>query len=120
MTSHVVYANDREVVDGEKMSTFNPCVKLVAARPRNVTVPTEPTKVVPVLPMKRADVQKRLQIGATLLRELNNPKHRNYDPDFPKPFRLTDNGPDYFDSSEIDRWLQKRRGKYLSCEEAVH
>ena len=98
------------------MSTFNPCVKLVAARPRNVTVPTEPTQVVPVLPMKRADVQKNLRIGATLLRELNNPKHKNYDPDFPKPFRFTENGSDYFDGAEIQIWVVKRKRKSLDRE----
>lgn len=101
------------------MSTFEPRLKPRGAFPCNVTAPAKPAEVAPVLPMKRTAVEKRLQIGATLLREFNNPKHRNYDPTFPLPFRLTDNGPQYFDATEIDLWLQKCKRKSLSSEKAA-
>lgn len=58
---------------------------------------------------KRASVQKRLGLGATLLREFYTPGSANYDPSFPAPFRYTKNGCLYFSLTEIDEWLRLRR-----------
>lgn len=103
--------SDWEVVTGDEMSTLIPKLPSPVRAP-DVVPPKSSGEVKPVRPMKRAKVAVYLQMGGTALRELNNPSHKNFDPSFPQPFKLTSNGPHYFDASDIDVWLQDRKRKY--------
>jgi len=58
------------------------------------------------LMLKRATLLKLLGIGRTLSIELHTPGHPNFDPAFPKPLRLTINGPAFFAGDELTAWIE--------------
>ena len=65
--------------------------------------------------IKRARFSQEWGIGLTLLRELHTPGSANFDPDFPRAFTLTKNGPLYFSVDAIERWVALRQ---LACASA--
>ena len=78
------------------------------------------TEMPPQLIAKRKQIAKMLDMGITLLRELNLPNHRNYDATFPRPFRLTKKGPAYFCLVAVNRWIDQRRSQTHAQEEKAH
>lgn len=60
--------------------------------------------------LRRKQVEARTGLSCSTLYERINPKHRNYDPTFPKPIELGDgkNPPVGWLESEVNAWLLSR------------
>jgi prophage regulatory protein len=60
--------------------------------------------------LRRKQVEARTGLSCSTLYERINPRHRNYDPNFPKPIALGDgkNPPVGWLESEVNAWLLSR------------
>lgn len=68
--------------------------------------------------LRRKQVEARTGLSCSTLYERINPKHRNYDPTFPKPIALGNgkNPPVGWVESEVNRWIAAQVQKSRSLE----